>query len=288
MHLAREAMSRVTDAKRTHTVTRKQISNAIDAFAASLSPVPQSPAEWSERFVVLRERLQTLADMGQTVSQESKDAADAELSAWTAAAKTCVDSHSRDARIAIPWLRFDSADIQSHLARRTRNTAEWAALDPFFQSIPSPEEAADRYEAAISTLTALRESAAKDGSSDPDLASSVDQLLAAIQESFNEAASLVRRLNSVAHTSKSMFDAMDFTFLYDPTRNFSPSAFASQTALSMRIATTCSRPKRASPASSPSPKATCRPRTGSGSVARSRPWAAARRLSRGPARCSST
>jgi cyclic beta-1,2-glucan synthetase len=218
VHLAREAMSRVNDAKRTHTVTRKQISNAIDAFAASLSPIPQSPAEWSERFVILRERLQTLADMGQTLSQESKESADAELSVWTGAAKACVDSHARDARIAIPWLRFDAAEIQSHLARRARNTVEWVALDPFFQTLPSPEEATERYDAAIRALTDLRESSAKDGASSADaqLLPSIESLLAAIQESSNEAASLVRRLNSIAHQSKSMFDAMDFSFLYDP------------------------------------------------------------------------
>ena len=55
-----------------------------------------------------------------------------------------------------------------------------------------------------------------------------------------------------------------------------------------RAATTCWPPRRGSRASSPSPRATFRRGTGSGSAARSRRSAPARRWCPGPARCSST
>jgi cyclic beta-1,2-glucan synthetase len=218
VHLLRDAMARIADTRRTHTVTRKQLSNATDAFAALISPVPQDAMEWALRFVQLRERLQTLADIGQTLSQEAGDSPDAELSAWAEAAESCVASHARDAQIAIPWLRLGAREIQLLADRRAKNTPEWTALEPFLAAFPSPEETLDRYEPAIRALTELRENIAKDGTPDSDLVAQVELLISAFQSASNEASALVRRASSIAHASKSMFDAMDFAFLYDPTR----------------------------------------------------------------------
>ena len=108
------------------------MSNAVDAFATLLSPVPADAMEWSVRFADLHDRLQTLADIGQTLAQESGDAADAELQAWAEAAKNCVESHARDVQIAIPWLRFAAEDIRKLEERHARNSAEWNCLNACF------------------------------------------------------------------------------------------------------------------------------------------------------------
>ena len=218
VHLLRDAMARISDPRRTHTVTRKQMSNAVDALAALLSPVPANAIEWSVRFADLHDRLQTLADIGQTLSQESGDSADAELQAWAEAAKRCVESHARDAQIAIPWLRFDVEQIRKLEERHARNCAEWACLNPFFDTFPSPEEAPDRFEAVVGALSDARQNAIQDGNGDCDLVSQIDGLIDAFNVASTEANSLARRLSNIAQTTKKMFDAMEFGFLYDTSR----------------------------------------------------------------------
>jgi cyclic beta-1,2-glucan synthetase len=218
LRLLRDAMARIADTRRTHTVTRKQLSNATEAFASLLSPVPQSAMEWAARFVELREKLQTLADIGQTLTQEAGDSPDAELKGWAEAAKACIESHARDAGIAIPWLRFDRDEILLLAERHTRNTAEWIALEPFFQTLPSLEEVPDRYEAAIRALAEVRQKTIQNDGADCDAVPHIDRLIDALNAASSEATALMKRLSAIAHTSKKMFDAMEFGFLYDPSR----------------------------------------------------------------------
>ncbi len=68
----------------------------------------------------------------------------------------------------------------------------------------------------------------------------------------------------------------------------STSAFASPSISSTAASTTCSPPKRARPACGRSPRATCRPRTGSRSAGRSTPSASSPACAPGRDRCSST
>src|ERR1700689_865150 len=63
LRLLREAVARIADTKRTHSVTRKQLSNAIEAVAAICDSVPSDPSDWTVRFVELRDRVQTVADI---------------------------------------------------------------------------------------------------------------------------------------------------------------------------------------------------------------------------------
>ena len=82
------------------------------------------------------------------------------------------------------------------------------------------------------------------------------------------------------------FDAMNFRFLFDPKRQLFSIGYRLRgcgrtPAGSMRPTTICSPPKRAWPASSPSPRATCRRCTGSTSDGRSRASAEHRCCSRG-------
>ena len=114
IELLREALSKIAETRRTHTVTRKQLSNAIDALANSLEFTPMNAAEWAAHFVELRARALTMADIAQTLAQERGDAADSELRVWADAVRTCIESHARDAEILVPWVRRDSAIIMDH------------------------------------------------------------------------------------------------------------------------------------------------------------------------------
>ena len=216
--LLREALTRVTDIRRTHTVTRKQLANAIDAAATLCVLPPTDTADWAVRFVELKDRVQTVADIAQTLDQELGNAPNSELRYYAESAQACVESNFQDARILIPWLRLDS-DIVTEMAERPAAQArEWVAIEPLFRSVPTLADAPDRLEAAIRELSALGASLVHQPLENRDLLARIDGLIEAMKDSFAEAATLIHRLTAIAQTAGKLFEAMDFTFLFDHSR----------------------------------------------------------------------
>ena len=215
--LLREALARITDTRRTHTVTRKQLSNAIDSVAVLCYSVPADAADWAIRFVELKDRVQTVADIAQTLEQELGDTPSSELRYWAEAARACVESGIRDARILIPWLRLDSQEVTALAERPSAQAPEWLAIEPFFRTLPTLADAPERFEAAVRELTALGANWVKDPGN-RELLARVTALIQAMQDSITDASSLVHRLTAVAQTAGKLFEAMDFTFLFDHSR----------------------------------------------------------------------
>jgi cyclic beta-1,2-glucan synthetase len=216
--LLREALARITDTRRTHTVTRKQLSNAIDSVAVLCYSAPTDAADWAIRFVELKDRVQTVADIAQTLEQELRDTPSSELRYWAEAAKACVESNIRDARVLIPWLRLESQEVTAMAERPSAQAAEWLAIEPFFRILPTLADAPERFEAAVRELTALGASLVKDPLGNRELLGRVTALIQAMQDSARDAASLVHRLTAVAQAAGKLFEAMDFTFLFDHSR----------------------------------------------------------------------
>ncbi len=152
MELLREALATVADTKRTHTVTRKQLGNAVDALAVSLDTLPTDAVDWAMRFVELRERAQTAADIAQTLTQELDLDTASELRAWADAVRACVESHYRDAKVVIPWLRLEAKEISAMMDRPAEQSPEWQAIEPFFRALPTLADAPERFEAALREL----------------------------------------------------------------------------------------------------------------------------------------
>jgi cyclic beta-1,2-glucan synthetase len=86
--LLQEALTKMGEARRTNTVTRKQLSNAIDALANSLELTPRNATEWAARFAELRLRALTVADIAQTIAQERGDASESDLRVWADAVRS--------------------------------------------------------------------------------------------------------------------------------------------------------------------------------------------------------
>jgi len=216
--LLREAVGQIAETRRTNTVTRKQLNNAIDALANSLELAPVNAAEWATRLAELRTRALTVADIAQTMAQERGDSAESALLVWANAVKTCVESHARDADIFLPWTRRDFTHITAVAGQPQEQAPEWVAIEPFFESVPALADAPERIEEAQRALTNLRTSLVNDSSADFEMLARVDALSQSLRLSGNDAAALTRRLAAIAQKADDMFHAMDFSFLFDSTR----------------------------------------------------------------------
>ena len=154
--LLREALAEIADTPRTHIVTRKQLSNAVDAMMASLDSFPVDSVDWAIRFEEWRAHAQTVADIAQALEQEHGDDPESELRTWAEAFRACVESHVRDVEILIPWARLDSKDILG-LAKDLRDQApEWMAIEQSLRFIPKLADAPDRFDSALYELSVLR------------------------------------------------------------------------------------------------------------------------------------
>ncbi|MGB8541663.1 MAG: glucoamylase family protein [Candidatus Acidiferrales bacterium] len=216
--LLREALAGVADTRRTHTVTRKQLANAIEAAATLCVLTPNGTADWAVRFVELKDRVQTVADIAQTLDQELGNAPDSELRYYAEAARDCVESNFQDAKILIPWLRLDSEVVTSMAERPAAHAREWVAIEPFFRSVPTLGDAPEQFEAAVRELTSLGASLVHQPLENRELLARIEKLIQAMNDSIAEATALIHRLTAIAQAAGKLFEAMDFTFLFDHSR----------------------------------------------------------------------
>src|SRR5277367_5346079 len=218
LQLLREALEDIADTQRTHIVTRKQLANALDSLAALLEPVPGSARDWAARFLEIQEQAQTVADIAQALAQELGAPADSELRVWADAARAGLESHARDARIMIPWLRLEPSEVLAIAERPQERAPDWVAIEPFFRRMPALVDVPDCCESGVRELAALRARLATDSVTNREILRRIDALTLALDGSARDASALTRRLVNIAHSSQSLFDAMDFTFLFDNSR----------------------------------------------------------------------
>ena len=218
LELLREALSKVEKAHRTSTVTQKQISNALDALSNSLELTPMNAAEWAVRLAELRTRALTVADIAQTMVQERGDPSDSELRVWADAVRACVESHLRDVATLMPWARRHSTRLTEVADYLLEPGPEWAAIEPLLSSVPTLSDAPERFEEAERALSLLRASLADDSATNYETLKRVDALTQDLQQSGRDAVALTRRLSVIAQKAGDMFQAMNFSFLFDHTR----------------------------------------------------------------------
>ena len=218
LQLLREALEGIADTQRTHIVTRKQLANALDSLAASLEPVPAGARDWAARFLEIQDHAQTVADIAQALAQELGAPPESELRVWADAARASLESHARDARIMIPWLRLEPSEVVAMAERPQEHAPDWVAIEPFFRHMPALVDVPDCCESAARELATLRARLAADSATNREILQRIDALTLALNGSARDASALTRRLVAIAHSSQSMFDAMDFTFLFDNSR----------------------------------------------------------------------
>ncbi len=216
--LLRDALVKAPDTPRALIVARKQLSNAVDEMMASVELLPVDALDWAIRFKEWRAHAQTVADTAQALAQEHGDDPEPELRIWADAIKACVESHIRDAEILIPWARLDTKVILRFANDLRDQSPEWMAINQSLRFIPKLTDAPDRFEYALHELSVLRARMRNSLPEDRDTIARIDALAEALRRSAADAAALMRRLSAVVQTTGQMFQAMDFTFLFDDTR----------------------------------------------------------------------
>jgi cyclic beta-1,2-glucan synthetase len=214
----RESMVDAGEKRHSPTVTRKQLSNAVDALETLLDLPPTDPLEWASLFVELKERAQTIDDIAQALAQEQGDPQTSELRVWAAAVRACVESHARDMEIVNPWARLRPKQASDIVESLTRQVPEWAHLDAIVRNIPTLDGASEYFEPVLNELAVIRERLTRETSKNEGLLTRIDLLTIAISRCASDSTALVQRLFQVAQTADTMFFAMDFKFLFDNTK----------------------------------------------------------------------
>jgi len=217
--LTRAGLDALADDRRTQTVTRKQLHEALDALGASLRSAPATPADVAGQLAELVLHGDTIVDIAQTLTEERGDGASADVLSWAEAVRASIQSHARDLEQLMPWARLvfrDVALIATPGADEHRSPD--VALRSCFDSVPTLTDLPDRCAAAIDILARHRAEIAAQTDGRDDRLARADVLIDAFERSARTGGSLERRLAALAELAGKMFAAMEFGFLLDPAR----------------------------------------------------------------------
>jgi len=96
LNLTRESLQGLPDNRRTQTITRQQLADALDALAAALRRAPMPPQEIGARLAEVAPHATTMVDIARTLASERGDEAGAEMLFWAEATLGAIESHRRD------------------------------------------------------------------------------------------------------------------------------------------------------------------------------------------------
>jgi cyclic beta-1,2-glucan synthetase len=244
LELTRDSLHGLSDDRRTLTVTQKDLEDALNdlstASSASHEPAggsgllsetphsshpssagtPTSPARLVGRLAELAKHTDTLVDIARAFTAERCDESSAEVLACASAVNVSVRSHQRDLDELMPWAKLIAAEAAlAGPADVATDSSPERALARFFDSVPTLADLPNRCEEAVIILAALvKESALPTNGASDLLNLRVEILVDALKRSANAARSFRRRLEALSELTKKMFDAMEFGFLFNQTR----------------------------------------------------------------------
>ncbi len=204
--LVEEAASVLADDRRTQTVPRRDLAETCAVLTAALHESPTDPAEWAARVRHLALHADTLVDMSRALTAERGDPVDSDVQVWAQAARTTIAGHERDLQTLLPWATVEASP------------ADPSALAALRSSSPTPGDLPDRCRVAIAEVRTLRETTRREGPEGGEAIRRLDEAIDSLERSAAAADTLVRRLLVIAHTTQELADAMQFGFLFDPSR----------------------------------------------------------------------
>ena len=184
--------------RRVPSALYARLDEAIDIFAARLQNVPSKPAHVAKRLSDLMKMSDAVVTCAHAWSLECSDAAEAEITVWAEALRASTLAHRQEIDLLMPWANQLTPELLVG-----DETAALLDTIPTLAALPG-------YCNAISRVLAKR---GQDGMQ-ADLA----RLMEALEQSAGAARSLSSRLAAMADLTKTMFDGMEFGFLFDPGR----------------------------------------------------------------------
>ena len=104
LELTRESLRTLPDDRRTLSVMRRELDDALDVVAAALRKPTKSADDFALRLTELVAHTHTVADVARALAEERGDAAGAELVVWAEAVHRSCESHRRDLELSPPEL----------------------------------------------------------------------------------------------------------------------------------------------------------------------------------------
>jgi cyclic beta-1,2-glucan synthetase len=100
--LTREAAGAIRDDRRSQTLTRRHLDEALEPPAGGSAAVPATAEAWATRLRELFGHARTLLDVAAALTAERGEGAEGELVTWAEAARLAVGSHVRDLALLEP------------------------------------------------------------------------------------------------------------------------------------------------------------------------------------------
>ncbi len=193
--LIRESQRAVAAERRSATVPRAHLDDALRALEQELASPPCSPVATRAWLGGLATHAETVLDIARASSEEASGTAGAEVLAWVEALVATIQSQARDLDVLTPWASLLAEDDRS----------PWATL---LDGAARPDELPARCAEALAILDRAPEARSAQG----------DALAAAIGRSASGARALADRLAALAERIERLWRAMEFGFLFDDER----------------------------------------------------------------------
>jgi cyclic beta-1,2-glucan synthetase len=194
-----DALAKITDNKRTLTVTLNELRQKAVELGKLLQTQPSSPEEWGLLWRQLTANAEILQDLARAYATERGDVSDNEVLAWASLLYDDIRSHARDVNNLLPWLLFSSHHDENDNAPKTLHNQ--LSLETNLSQL------ADCYALRLTELELSHAFAAASS----DLTMQTIKLRHASQQ----ANTLTARLETMVSQLETLFHDMDFRFLYD-------------------------------------------------------------------------
>ncbi len=203
--LVRDAARGTGAGRQAERAGLSRLDAALDVLMTAAARDPAAPGEWSARLAELEAAARTVANCARDLGDGDAVPDAAMMRAGADALRDAVATHARDVAALMPWaaLRIDEAA-----------KGLMAAMSP----APSLGQMPRRCDVALRGLAAVRSTLEASGDSDALRLRSIDALASGLERSAAAATAVAGRLTRLAGDARAMVDAMQFGFLFDPTR----------------------------------------------------------------------
>jgi len=203
--LLREAAQSGENGHRASIAEPERLGHALDVVLTIVDGAPRSATQWAARLAEVDAAARTAANLARGARSDGSAHVPAAVLVSAAELLAVVESHQIDLETLMPWARMRADEVVASLMAR---------LAP----MPTLVELPSRFAAVLRDLAALRVTVTTDSAGTPAKLRSIDALTASLERSVAAAAALTARLAKIAADARAMVAAMEFGFLFDPTR----------------------------------------------------------------------